>query len=157
MADIFKLSLEKDGTGVVVFDVPGPMNTWTDAALAGLAEVLEELKAAKGLRGAIFISGKPDNFFAGANLQMIEKIESGGEARKVLDVFHGLFKKLQDIGVPTVAAVHGHCLGGGLEFALAFTARIAREGKTTLIGLPECNVGLFPGGGGTQRLPRLIG
>ncbi len=61
------------------------------------------------------------------------------------------------LGIPSVAAIHGHCLGGGLEFALACTGRIAKEGKNTLIGLPECNVGLFPGGGGTQRLPRLIG
>jgi len=158
MGDIFKLKMEQDGTGVVTFDVAGDsMNTWTDAALAGFAEVLEELKGVKGLRGIIFISGKPDNFFAGANLQMIEKIRSAEEALKVLDVFHSSFRKLQDLGVPSVAAIHGHCLGGGLEFALAFTARIAREGKTTLIGLPECNVGLFPGGGGTQRLPRLIG
>ena len=77
--------------------------------------------------------------------------------RRTLDLFHGSFARLIALEFPSVAAIHGHCLGGGLEFALACTARIAKEGKNTLIGLPECNVGLFPGGGGTQRLPRLIG
>ena len=75
----------------------------------------------------------------------------------MLDQFHGSFARLEALGFPSVAAIHGHCLGGGLEFALACKARIAKEGKSTLIGLPECNVGLFPGAGGTQRLPRLIG
>jgi 3-hydroxyacyl-CoA dehydrogenase/enoyl-CoA hydratase/carnithine racemase len=133
------------------------MNTWTETALSDFGAVIGELKAAKGLKGVVFISGKPDNFFAGANLQMVAGIGSAGEAMKVLNTFHGSFNHLEGLGIPTVAAIHGHCLGGGLEFALAFTARIAKEGKNTLIGLPECNVGLFPGGGGTQRLPRLIG
>jgi len=85
------------------------------------------------------------------------QVESADVARKILKTFHGCFTRMGQLGYPVIAAIHGHCLGGGLEFALACTARIAREGKTTIIGLPECNVGLFPGGGGTQRLPRLIG
>ncbi len=158
MGKIFQLQVAPDGIGVVTFDVAGDaMNTWTEASLNDLIVVTGELKAAKGLKGVIFISGKPDNFFAGANLQMVAGIASADEAMKVLDVFHGSFNSIEGLGIPTVAAIHGHCLGGGLEFALAFTARVAKEGKNTLIGLPECNVGLFPGGGGTQRLPRLIG
>jgi 3-hydroxyacyl-CoA dehydrogenase/enoyl-CoA hydratase/carnithine racemase len=109
------------------------------------------------LKGIIFISGKPDNFLSGANLKMISDIEKAEDVRQMLDLFHGSFAKLNAFHYPAIAAIHGHCLGGGLEFALACTARIAKEGKTTLIGLPECSVGLFPGGGGTQRLPRLIG
>ncbi len=158
MAGIFQLKMEQDGIGVVTFDAAGEaMNTWTERALADFGAVIGELTAAPGLRGVIFISGKPDNFLSGANLQMVARIGSAEEAMKILDVFHGSFNRLQSLPVPTVAAIHGHCLGGGLEFALAFTARIAKEGRNTLIGLPECNVGLFPGGGGTQRLPRLIG
>jgi 3-hydroxyacyl-CoA dehydrogenase/enoyl-CoA hydratase/3-hydroxybutyryl-CoA epimerase len=88
---------------------------------------------------------------------MIADIEKADDVRKMLDLFHGSFARLNALAFPAIAAIHGHCLGGGLEFALACTARIAKEGKSTLIGLPECNVGLFPGGGGTQRLPRLIG
>jgi len=88
---------------------------------------------------------------------MIEEIETKEKVVEILNDFHDSFNRLCALNIPTVAAINGHCLGGGLEFALAFTARIARESKTTLIGLPETLVGLFPGGGGTQRLPRLIG
>ncbi|MBP8979620.1 MAG: enoyl-CoA hydratase/isomerase family protein [Syntrophobacterales bacterium] len=157
MSKVFQLQVA-DGIGVVTFDVVGDaMNTWTEAAFTSFDELMGELAGAKGLQGIIFISGKPDNFFAGANLKMIADIETPAQVREVLELFHGAFRKLNDLNLPVLAAIHGHCLGGGLEFALACTARIAKEGKTTLIGLPECNVGLFPGGGGTQRLPRLIG
>ena len=118
---------------------------------------MQELETTKGYRGIVFISGKPENFLAGANLKLISQIESAEEVLRTIGLFHGSFNRLCALGIPSVAAIHGHCLGGGLEFALACTGRIAKEGKTTLIGLPECNVGLFPGAGGTQRLPRLIG
>ncbi|MFA5181057.1 MAG: 3-hydroxyacyl-CoA dehydrogenase NAD-binding domain-containing protein [Syntrophales bacterium] len=157
MSKVFQLKVE-EGIGVVTFNVEGDaMNTWTEAAFTSFDELMGELEKEKALKGIIFISGKPDNFFAGANLKMIADIETPSEVRGVLELFHGAFRKLKDLNLPILAAIHGHCLGGGLEFALACTARIAKEGKTTLIGLPECNVGLFPGGGGTQRLPRLIG
>ncbi len=158
MSKIFSLKAEEGGIGVVTFDVAGDaMNTWTDAAFLSFDELMGEVSKTPGLKGLIFISGKPDNFFAGANLKMIADIEKAEDVRKMLDLFHGSFARLNAFPFPAVAAIHGHCLGGGLEFALACTARVAKEGKTTLIGLPECNVGLFPGGGGTQRLPRLIG
>ncbi|MBM4313694.1 MAG: hypothetical protein FJ122_07200, partial [Deltaproteobacteria bacterium] len=158
MEKVFNLVKEATGVAVVTFDVVGEkMNTWTEDAFAGFDRVMGELEAMKGCRGVIFISGKPENFLAGANLKLISQIESAEEVRRTVDLFHGSFNRLSALAIPSVAAIHGHCLGGGLEFALACTGRIAREGKTTLIGLPECNVGLFPGGGGTQRLPRLIG
>jgi 3-hydroxyacyl-CoA dehydrogenase/enoyl-CoA hydratase/carnithine racemase len=158
MAKVFNMAVDQSGIGVITFDVVGEaMNTWTEEAFIGFDRIMQELEIAKGIRGIIFISGKPESFFAGANLKMIAQIESADEIRKTLNLFHGSFARLAALGFPSVAAIHGHCLGGGLEFSLACTARIAREGKNTLIGLPECNVGLFPGGGGTQRLPRLIG
>lgn len=158
MDKVFNLVREATGIAVVTFDVVGEkMNTWTEDAFAGFDRVMGELEAMEGCRGVVFISGKPENFLAGANLKLISQIESAEEVRRTVDLFHGSFNRLTALDIPTVAAIHGHCLGGGLEFALACTGRIAREGKTTLIGLPECNVGLFPGGGGTQRLPRLIG
>lgn len=157
MSKIFTLTVE-DKTGVVTFSVPGEtMNTWTDAAFAGLNEVLDEVEGRKDLQGIIFISGKPDNFLAGANLRQLSQLSSREEAYRVISQFHDSFNRLAALPIPSVAAVHGYCLGGGLEFALACRAIVAKEGKTTMIGLPECNVGLFPGGGGTQRLPRLIG
>jgi 3-hydroxyacyl-CoA dehydrogenase/enoyl-CoA hydratase/3-hydroxybutyryl-CoA epimerase len=158
MGKIFDLKVEDGGIGVVRFDVAGDaMNTWTDKAFLSFDELMGELQKTQGIKGLIFISGKPDNFFAGANLKMIAEIENAQEARNMLNLFHGSFAKLNAFNFPSISAIHGYCLGGGLEFALACTARIAKEGKSTLIGLPECNVGLFPGGGGTQRLPRLVG
>jgi len=158
MGKIFDLKVEDGGIGVARFDVVGDaMNTWTDKAFLSFDELMGELGKTPGIKGLIFISGKPDNFFAGANLKMIAEIEKAEEARNMLNLFHGSFAKLNAFNFPSISAIHGYCLGGGLEFALACTARIAKEGKSTLIGLPECNVGLFPGGGGTQRLPRLVG
>ncbi|MHB8909723.1 MAG: 3-hydroxyacyl-CoA dehydrogenase NAD-binding domain-containing protein [Syntrophales bacterium] len=158
MGKVFDMAVGQGGIGVITFDVVGEaMNTWTEDAFRGFDRVMQELEKAQGIRGIIFISGKPENFLAGANLKLLSQIENAEEVRRTLDLFHGSFNRLIALKFPSVAAIHGHCLGGGLEFALACTGRIAREGKTTLIGLPECNVGLFPGGGGTQRLPRLIG
>ena len=158
MSKIFDLKVDNGGIGVITFDVAGDaMNTWTDAAFKDFDELIGELAKTPNMKGIIFISGKPDNFLSGANLKMISDIEKAEDVRQMLDLFHGSFAKLNAFHYPAIAAIHGHCLGGGLEFALACTARIAKEGKTTLIGLPECSVGLFPGGGGTQRLPRLIG
>ena len=158
MSKIFNLKVDNGGIGVITFDVAGDaMNTWTDAAFKDFDEIIGELAKTPDIKGIIFISGKPDNFLSGANLKMISDIEKAEDVRQMLDLFHGSFAKLNAFDYPAIAAIHGHCLGGGLEFALACTARIAKEGKTTLIGLPECSVGLFPGGGGTQRLPRLIG
>ncbi len=158
MGKVFNMVVEQGGIGVITFDVLGEtMNTWTEDAFAGFDRVMQELEQAEGIRGIVFISGKPENFLAGANLKLLSQVENAQEVKRTLDLFHGSFNRLIALKFPSVAAIHGHCLGGGLEFALACTGRIAREGKTTLIGLPECNVGLFPGGGGTQRLPRLIG
>ncbi len=154
---IFNLRMEGN-VGIVTFDmVSDVMNTWTEEAFASFHEVLEIMEKDETIKGVIFISGKPDNFFAGANLKMIEEMNEEREIIKTIDLFHDSFRRLTKLKYPTLAAINGHCLGGGLEFALACTARIAKESKTTVIGLPECNVGLFPGGGGTQRLPRLIG
>ncbi|MBA4423173.1 MAG: hypothetical protein C0390_08755 [Syntrophus sp. (in: bacteria)] len=158
MGKVFNLVREETGIGVITFDVVGEkMNTWTEDAFSGFDQVMHELETTKGVRGVVFISGKPENFLAGANLKLISQIESADEVRGTIGLFHSSFNRLCAMGIPSVAAIHGHCLGGGLEFALACTGRIAKEGRTTLIGLPECNVGLFPGAGGTQRLPRLIG
>jgi 3-hydroxyacyl-CoA dehydrogenase/enoyl-CoA hydratase/carnithine racemase len=157
MPDIFQMKAEED-IAVISFDVVDEaMNTWTDEAFASFSRVMSQLEDNKAVKGVILISGKPDNFFAGANLKNLAALSGPEEVRRTLELFHGSFNRLSKLPVPVVSAIHGFCLGGGLELALACTARIAKEGKTTFIGLPECNVGLFPGGGGTQRLPRLIG
>ena len=144
--------------GVVSFDVPDEaMNTWTKEAINEFIMLLDDLENAKETKGVIFISKKPGTFHAGANLKVLDQMKDREETLKQLDVFKNAFRRLSHLSCPTLAAIEGHCLGGGLEFALACTARIAKESKTTLLGLPECTLGIFPGGGGTQRLPRLIG
>jgi 3-hydroxyacyl-CoA dehydrogenase/enoyl-CoA hydratase/carnithine racemase len=157
MSEIFNLTREGK-IGMVKFDVPGEaMNTWSEKAFLSFERLLNQLEANRDLAGVIFISGKEDNFLAGANLKELAQLTTPDEAEKSINQFHQAFNRLAALPYITLAAVHGYCLGGGLEFALACRAIIAKEGKTTLLGLPECNVGLFPGGGGTQRLPRLIG
>ena len=118
---------------------------------------LAEIEKEKGLSGAIIISGKPDNFCAGANLKLLADMTEADEVRRILNTLQDSFNRWNDLKIPTVAAINGVCAGGGLELTLVCTARISTDAKSSLIGLPECNVGLFPGGGGTQRLPRLIG
>jgi len=148
----------EEGIGIVTFDIPGePVNTWTQEAIEEFFELIDALEKQSTLRGALLVSGKPNNFHSGANLRFLEQFQSKEESTKALDRFHQAFSRWEKMPYPTVAAIHGHCLGGGYELALACSARIAKESKTTLIGLPECTVGVFPGGGGTQRLPRLIG
>ncbi len=154
---VFQLK-EENGIGIITFNVTeDKTNTWTEDAFADLTSLIEELEKNQAIRGVIFISGKPDNFIAGANLKLISQIKQSEAATARVERFHRLMARLGALSFPVVAAIHGHCLGGGLEFTLACTARIAKEGKSTFLGLPECKVGLFPGGGGTQRLPRLIG
>ncbi len=154
---IFELR-KQDSLGIVTINVPGqPMNTWTEDAVNGFLSLLDDLEKEAGLSGTLFLSAKPGNFHAGADLNMLTKMAGKEETLQALDVFHSAFKRLEALPFPTLAAIDGHCLGGGLEFALACTARIAKDSKSTQMGLPECSLGIFPGGGGTQRLPRLIG
>jgi 3-hydroxyacyl-CoA dehydrogenase/enoyl-CoA hydratase/carnithine racemase len=155
--EIFKWDKMGD-IDVISFDVPGEaMNTWTTAAVDEFIGLLDDLEKTTETVGVIFISRKPGTFHAGANLKLLDQLKDREETIKRLDVFHNAFRRLSRLRYPTLAAIEGHCLGGGLEFALACTARIAKASKTSLFGLPECTLGIFPGGGGTQRLPRLIG
>ena len=148
-----------DGLAVVTFDVQGEaVNTWTDDALVDFGETVQSLEEQKeAIKGIIFISGKPTNFHAGANLKTITDPNDTDGINEMISSLHSDFSRMENLGIPTLAAINGACMGGGYELALAMTARLATDSPRTLIGLPECNVGLFPGGGGTQRLPRLIG
>jgi 3-hydroxyacyl-CoA dehydrogenase/enoyl-CoA hydratase/3-hydroxybutyryl-CoA epimerase len=154
---ILKRTKEGD-VEVITFNVSDrPMNTWTQEAIDEFGGLMEDLEKPGDTRGLVFISGKPENFHAGADLNLLNQMKDREQTVKALDVFHEAFRRLGALPFPTLAAIEGHCLGGGLEFALACTARVAKESKSTLLGLPECTLGIFPGGGGTQRLPRLIG
>ncbi len=119
-------------------------------------QVFAEVANDSELDGLIFTSDKPKCFVAGADITMLQNITTKEQSIESSKLLHGLCQRIVDLNMVTVAAIDGACLGGGLELALAFDYRIASDNKATKIGVPEVQLGLLPGGGGTQRLPRLI-
>jgi 3-hydroxyacyl-CoA dehydrogenase/enoyl-CoA hydratase/3-hydroxybutyryl-CoA epimerase len=109
------------------------------------------------VRGVILVSGKEGSFIAGADIDEFVALKSRDEAYQLVRRGQRLINRIEDLGKPVVAAIHGTCLGGGLEAVLACTYRIATEASSTKIGLPEVQLGIIPAAGGCQRLPRLIG
>ncbi len=105
----------------------------------------------------VILSGKPDGFVAGADIEELQALKEPEQVIEMLQRGHALMNRLASLPFPTVAAIHGACLGGGLELTLACRFRIATEHPKTKLGVPEVQLGLIPGLGGTQRLPRLIG
>jgi 3-hydroxyacyl-CoA dehydrogenase/enoyl-CoA hydratase/3-hydroxybutyryl-CoA epimerase/3-hydroxyacyl-CoA dehydrogenase/enoyl-CoA hydratase/3-hydroxybutyryl-CoA epimerase/enoyl-CoA isomerase len=145
--------------GVITFDIPGSRaNTLGQPVLAEFEAVLQQLRARTDLRGLILRSGKPGMFIAGADIREMGSLGSDEKVTRAvnkrgLDIIAGF----EALPYPTVAAIEGACMGGGLEVALGFDFRIASTHPKTEIGLPEVSLGLIPGWGGTQRLPRIIG
>jgi 3-hydroxyacyl-CoA dehydrogenase/enoyl-CoA hydratase/3-hydroxybutyryl-CoA epimerase len=109
------------------------------------------------IKAAVLISGKPDSFIAGADIEQFLEITSAAEAERTSRMGQDLLDRLEKGRVPVVAAIHGVCLGGGLEVALACRYRVCTDHPKTTLGLPEVQLGLIPGLGGTQRLPRRVG
>ncbi len=153
------LTLEKDhDLAVVWIDQAGAkVNTISRAALAGVAEALDVIEQDAQLRAAVFISRKADTFIAGADLEMLREATDPEQIRALSREGHALIRRVRALGKPTVAAIHGAAMGGGLEVALACSYRIASDHRKTKLALPEVLLGLLPGGGGTQFLPRLVG
>lgn len=147
-----------DTIAILTLDRPeSRVNILNRPVLSELRERLTALAANRELTGLVIISGKADNFCAGADLAVIEGIKTAAEAKALARQGQEIFTLLAGLAVPSVAAIHGSCLGGGTELALACTYRIASDDPRTFLGLPETQLGLIPGWGGTQRLPRLIG
>ncbi|HLL52371.1 MAG TPA: fatty acid oxidation complex subunit alpha FadJ [Myxococcaceae bacterium] len=148
----------EDGVAVLTFDDPGePVNTLSPDVEGEFRRYVDRANADPAVKGLVFISGKKDNFIAGAKIDFLQTITTAEAAEKVSRDGHASFNALEANAKPVVAAIHGSCLGGGLEWALATTYRVATDHPKTTLGLPEVQLGLLPGGGGTQRLPRLIG
>lgn len=148
----------RDDVAIIVIDDPDePVNTLGHELAAELTDILDALEQRQSLRGVVLISGKPNGFVAGADLDMLRAVRREADASALSKLSQSLSQRISDIRVPTVAAIHGPCLGGGLELALAFDLRVATDSEATRLGLPEVQLGLLPGGGGTQRLPRLVG
>lgn len=154
----FSLKIDEQNIAWLAIDVPNEkMNTLQAAFADEMKEIFAQLKDTSGVKGMIIHSLKPDNFVAGADVRMLEACTTASEAEALAKQGQELFQQLSDLSYPVVAAIHGPCLGGGLELALACDYRVCTDSDKTRLGLPEVQLGLLPGSGGTQRLPRLIG
>jgi len=146
----------QDGVGVVKFDSPGKVNVLNQDVMADVEGILNEIDANQDISSAVLISGKPGCFIAGADITMLKACKTADEAAALSKACQDLLFRVEKSKKPVVAAIMGSCLGGGLEVALACHYRMAVKDKAGL-GVPEVMLGLLPGGGGTQRLPKLVG
>ena len=148
----------RDGIAVVTFDLPGePVNKLNAAVKVEFEALLIRIRDDAEIRAVVLISGKPDNFIAGADIEEFTALTTQAEAERLSFEGQEMVSRVETLPKPVVAAIHGACLGGGLELALACSYRIATDHPKTQLGLPEVQLGLIPGAGGCQRLPRLIG
>ncbi len=157
MAHYFSLSIEH-GIGWLTFDCPGEkINKLSASALAELSEMIAQAKTASDLQVLVIVSAKTDIFVAGADIAEIQNIDTPEDGYAKARSGQSIFDQLASFPMPTIAAIDGAALGGGLELALACLFRVVSDNPKTQLGLPEVNLGIIPGFGGTQRLPRLIG
>lgn len=169
----FSVETDSDGIAVLKIDVPNQgMNVWDEALMAEFPKFVDEFIASDDMKGLVIASGRANGFMAGADLRMLEK-QTGELTKETFNdamTLNGALRKLETGGhtdrqiaregkkaKPVAVALEGLALGGGLELALACHYRVAADSKKVQLGLPEVLVGLLPGGGGTQRVPRLIG
>ena len=149
---------DPSGVLVLTLDVPGEkVNTLSSGMITEFDSLLDELGRDDSVKAVVLHSGKPDNFIAGADIKEFTRIASAEEGETLSRAGHAIFGKLEAARAPVVAAIHGTCVGGGTELALACRYRVAADDKKTSIGLPEVMLGLIPGAGGSSRLPRLVG
>ena len=154
----FKLTKQDNGVAILTMDVPGEsMNTLKAAFGDEISAMLDEIDADSSIKGVVLTSGKPSSFVAGADITMLAACETEEDARALAAGGQAVFDRIEKMRATFVAAIHGPALGGGLELALACHYRICSDSPKTQLGLPEVQLGLLPGSGGTQRLPRLIG
>lgn len=139
-------------------DKPGEkVNTLDESMMAQFEEFLNQLESDESINGAVLISGKENNFIAGADIEMFKTRETAEELEQLSKDGHQILNKIETASKPVVVGIHGSCMGGGLELSLASDYRIATNHSKTVLALPEVKLGVIPGTGGTQRLPRLIG
>lgn len=153
------LSLEVvEGIAVLTFDLPGEsINKFSPAVIEEFTRHIERIEKDAAITGAVLISAKPGIFIAGADIDQFLEFRTAADATAASAFGHAMMTRIETGRVPVVAAIDGACLGGGLEFSLACAYRVAADTPKTVLQLPETQLGLIPGAGGTQRLPRLIG
>jgi len=150
--------IDPNGIIHVVFDRrEDKVNLLTSDLLSDLGELLESVRGREDVRGLIFKSAKAENFIAGMDIEVIASFTDAFKAAEGARFGQIIFQKVADLPIPSACAINGVCLGGGTELALACTVRVASDSKVVKIGLPETQLGIIPGFGGTQRLPRLVG
>src|SRR5215831_10678890 len=166
----FKFDADADGIATVTWDMPDrSMNVINLTVIEELAAIVEKVAGDPAIKGAVVTAGK-DTFCAGADLTMLDKFgqlfsemaRTQGEEAAAAMMFEEsrklslLYRRIETCGKPWVAAINGTAVGGGFELCLACHHRVAANNPKTRLGLPEVKVGLFPGAGGTQRVPRLV-
>jgi 3-hydroxyacyl-CoA dehydrogenase/enoyl-CoA hydratase/3-hydroxybutyryl-CoA epimerase len=154
----FHLEVGADRLATLTFDSPDrKVNVFSREAFQELERLLDELAARQDIGALILLSGKKSGFIAGADVEAIAQVTDPVEAEAGSRVGHRLFSAWEALPFPTIAAIRGTCLGGGLEISLASTYRVASDRPDTKMGLPEVRLGILPGWGGSTRLPRRIG
>jgi 3-hydroxyacyl-CoA dehydrogenase/enoyl-CoA hydratase/3-hydroxybutyryl-CoA epimerase len=159
MTSPYALSTEVvNGVAVITIDLPGePVNKFNRAVKDEFVALFDRLERNLNVRAAVLISGKKDSFIAGADIEEFLELKSAAEAERLSHEGQLLLDSIHEQRTPLVIAIHGACMGGALELSLASHYRIATDHPKTILALPEVQIGLIPGAGGTQRLPRLIG
>ncbi|MBY0423741.1 MAG: enoyl-CoA hydratase/isomerase family protein, partial [Parvularculaceae bacterium] len=175
--ETIKVEIDSDGIALVTIDLPGQsMNVWNEKLIAEFGAWIDDFIKNPAVKGAVVTSGKASGFIAGADLRMLGRGAVGGEPMSAKEKFDnafmlsGMLRKLETGGAtqkalmnmdayakPVAAAVNGLALGGGLELVLACHYRVVADDPKVQLGVPEVQVGLLPGAGGTQRIPRLAG
>jgi 3-hydroxyacyl-CoA dehydrogenase/enoyl-CoA hydratase/3-hydroxybutyryl-CoA epimerase len=157
MSTPFVYALEEQ-VAVITFDIEGEaVNTLSPEISQAFEALMTRAASDVDAKAIVFVSGKKDSFIAGAKIDFLSTMKTASDAMALCKQAQAGFDRLDAFEKPVVAAINGACLGGGLEWALACDYRVASDNPKTSIGLPEVQLGLIPGAGGTQRLPRLIG
>jgi 3-hydroxyacyl-CoA dehydrogenase/enoyl-CoA hydratase/3-hydroxybutyryl-CoA epimerase len=152
-----RIERREDNAAIIWFDIPDvPVNTLRADFDQDFTQVLEKLAADKDLEAVVLASAKED-FIVGADIKTLIQLPDSEAGQQISRKAQGLVSQLEAFPLPIVAAIHGACLGGGLEIALACRGRVASNSNRTQFGQPEVKLGVIPGVGGTQRLPRLVG
>lgn len=148
----------QDSVAVITIDLPNePLNKFNRAVKDEFVALFDRLERDLNIRAAVLLSGKKDSWIAGADIDEFLELKTAAEAERLSHDGQLLLDSIERMRTPLVCAIHGACLGGALEVALASAYRIATDHPKTVLALPEVQLGLIPGAGGTQRLPRLIG
>lgn len=158
MTNGIEFSIDKSGVANLIFDLPDEkINKLSKIVLEELERAINVIDGNKAIRVLLISSHKKDIFIAGADINEIRSIVDEKDAREKVSRGQEILNKLAKVQIPTIAVIKGACLGGGLELALACKYRVAVLNAKTQLGLPEVNLGIIPGFGGTQRLPALVG